>query len=176
VSADGRERGAHAVRLEPYSAEDIALTEALECDPEVMRGLGGPVPKDEIPAIHRRRLAAVAGGEWWFKVVPDPPGPIAGTIGIWETDWNGSPIHEIGWMLLPAFHGRGIGSAALEAILARARSDPRFERIHAFPATSNAASNALCRKFGFVHLGECDGGYRNRPLRCNHWELGLAPA
>jgi RimJ/RimL family protein N-acetyltransferase len=76
-------------------------------------------------------------------------------------------------MLLAAFHGRGLASAALALLLERARRESRFEQLHAWPGVSNAASNALCRKFGFELVGEEDGGYRDARLRVNHWVLTL---
>jgi RimJ/RimL family protein N-acetyltransferase len=144
----------------------------METDPVVMAELGGPVPREEIPALHRRRLDGAATHPWWLVVVTDD-GESAGTIGIWETQHDGSVIHETGWMLLAAFHGRGLASAALGLLLERARAEPRFEQLHAFPRVSNPASNALCRKFGFELLGEEDGGYRDATLRVNHWVLTL---
>jgi RimJ/RimL family protein N-acetyltransferase len=162
------------VELLDYTDADLPLTEALECDPVVMGELGGPIPKEEIPKVHRRRLDSTAKGDWWFKIVPDSSGTAAGAIGIWPTKWRGREIYEAGWMLLPEFQGKGLASEALELLLRRVRSDPRFDSVHAFPSVSNAPSNALCRKFGFTLLEECDGGYAGRTLRCNHWELVLA--
>jgi RimJ/RimL family protein N-acetyltransferase len=163
------------VELQVYTDADMALTEEIECDPEMMRELGGPLDEEKVPELHRKRLAGIASGDtWWFKIVPDPPGPAAGTIGIWETGPSGNEIHEIGWMVLPGFQGRGIASRALDMILSRARSDPRYEKVHAFPAVSNAPSNALCRKFGFSKVGERDFEFRGSTLRCNHWELDVS--
>ena len=82
-------------------------------------------------------------------------------------------VHETGWMLARRFHGRGLASAALALLLERARAEPRFERLHAWPGVTNPASNALCRKFDFELLGEEDGGYRAAKLRVNHWVLDL---
>jgi RimJ/RimL family protein N-acetyltransferase len=161
------------IRLVPYADEYRALTEALECDPETMRELGGPVDPADIPRVHRMRVETVARGEWYFVIVPDPPGLPAGTIGIWKSKFREQPIHEIGWMVLPEFQGRGIATDALRMIVERARSDPRFDRIHAFPAISNAPSNALCRRAGFTHTEECDVRFRDRPLRVNHWMLDV---
>ncbi len=141
----------------------------------VMSELGGPVPREEIPALHRRRVDGVANDPWWFVIVTQHD-ESAGEIGIWETEHDGSVVHETGWMLLAAFHGRGLATAALGLLLDRARAEPRFEQLHAFPGVSNPASNALCRKFGFELLGEEDGGYRDAKLRVNHWVLTLRQA
>jgi len=135
-----------------------------------MRELGGPVARSELARIHRRRL----DDPWWFKIVPEPSGPAAGTIGIWETEHQGSQIHETGWMVLPEFQRRGIASAALALLIERARAEQRFGAMHAFPAVTNAPSNALCRKYGFSLLEEAEFEFRGHPLRCNHWVLELA--
>jgi RimJ/RimL family protein N-acetyltransferase len=144
----------------------------METDPEVMRELGGPVPREEIPALHKRRLEGVATDPWWFVIVTDDEAS-AGEIGIWATEHDGATVHETGWMLAREFHGRGLASAALAQLLERARAEPRFEQIHAWPGVTNPASNALCRKFGFRLLGEEEGSYRNAILRVNHWVLNL---
>jgi len=146
----------------------------METDPEVMSELGGPVPREEIPALHKRRLDGIATDPWWFVIVTDDEEP-AGAIGIWETEHDGAMVHETGWMLARRFHGRGLASAALAELLDRARGEPRFRQIHAWPGVTNPASNALCRKFGFELTGEEDGAYRGAILRVNHWVLDLRP-
>lgn len=155
------------MELLPYEDADFALTEALETDPDVMRELGGPTDRGRLPEVHQRRL----GDPWWFRIVPVPSGPAAGTIGIWEKELDGATIHETGWMVLPEFQGRGIATAALGLLIRRVRDEPRFESMHAFPPVTNAPSNALCRKFEFSLLGQRDFVYAGRTLRCNHWML-----
>jgi RimJ/RimL family protein N-acetyltransferase len=162
------------VELLPYTDEHLPLTEALELDPEVMRELGGPADRGGLLQAHRRRVETVAQGDWWFVIVPDESTAPAGTIGIWDSTWQDSPIHEVGWMVLPAFQGRGIASGALSLLLERARSEPRFERVDAFPGVTNGPSNALCRKFGFSHTEESEVEFRGRPLKVNHWELDVS--
>ena len=146
----------------------------METDPAVMAELGGAVPRDEIPAMHRRRLEHTAADPWWFVIVTDEE-ESAGTIGIWETEHDGAVVHETGWMLLAVFHGRGLASAALRQLLDRARAVARFEQLHAWPGVTNGASNALCRKFGFELLGEEEGAYRDARFPVNHWVLTLRP-
>jgi RimJ/RimL family protein N-acetyltransferase len=160
------------MELVRYRDADLALTEALETDPVVMRELGGPVDPERLPVVHARRV----GEPWYFTIVPEPPGPAVGTIGIWETQHDGATLHETGWMVLPAFQGRGIASRALGMLIERARPAAEIPSMHAFPPVSNAPSNALCRKFHFTLLGERSFVYAGRTLHCNHWMLDLAAA
>ncbi len=161
------------MELIPYTADDIELTRALESDPAVMLELGGPHDADEIEAAHRRRLDAVAGGNWWLKIIPEPGGEAVGTIGIWESEAGGKNVHEVGWMVLPAHQGKGIASRALELLIARAREDGRYTQLHAYPGETNARSNALCRRFGFTMVEQLEVDYAGRDLKVNHWQLEL---
>lgn len=158
----------------PYGDEHLALTEALELDPRTMRELGGPADPADLPRVHRTRVELAATGGLYFAIVPEPDGQPAGTIGIWESTLQDPPVHEVGWMVLPEFQGRGIATEALAALVERARSDRRYDRIHAFPGVSNAPSNALCRRAGFIHVEESEVRFRDRPLRVNHWELDVS--
>ncbi len=163
------------MELIPYGEGDLWLTEALELDPDVMSELGGPRPKEELPGVHEMRIAAkIDGDDWWFKIVPGPGDEAAGTIGIWPSEFQGAEVYETGWMVLPAYQGRGIASEALSMLLDRARGAGLFGSIHAYPGATNGASNALCRKFGFELLGESEVEFRDQPLRVNHWVLVLA--
>jgi RimJ/RimL family protein N-acetyltransferase len=158
------------MRLVRYRDGDFPLTEALETDPVVMRELGGPIEHSRLPEIHQRRLK----DPWWLTIVLDPSEPPVGTIGIWAKELGGVTIHETGWMVLPAFQGRGIATAALGLLIDQVRDEPAFASMHAFPPITNAPSNALCRKFGFASLGQRDFIYAGRTLQCNHWVLPTA--
>jgi RimJ/RimL family protein N-acetyltransferase len=160
------------VELVPYGDEHRPLTEELETDPEVMRELGGPISAERFADVHERRVAGVGARElWYFVIVAEPGGPGVGTIGVWEKELDGSIVHETGWMVLPAYQGRGFASEALAMLIERVRADGRYPSMHAFPPVTNAPSNALCRKFGFELVGERDFVYAGRTLRCNHWAL-----
>jgi len=161
------------MELATYTDADVALTEALECDPAVMAELGGPIPREDIPRIHAKRLAAIANGYWWFKIVPENGGPAVGTIGVWKGEYKGAEIYETGWLIRTEFQGRGIASAAARLIVNRARGERRFGFIHAFPGATNGASNAICRKAGFERLEECEVDYAARILKCVHWRADV---
>jgi len=162
-----------AVALVPGTPEDEWLTVALETDPDVMSELGGPWTVDEARATHHRRIAGSRDNAFWsFTVRPTADGQVGepvGTIGVWDSEWEGEPISETGWMTLSGHQGKGYASAALAAILERERAERRWGDIHAFPGASNAPSNALCRKFGFELVGGGDADYAGRHFPVNHW-------
>lgn len=157
------------MQLVRYQEADFALSEALETDPEVMRELGGPTDRERLRQVHPRRV----DDPWYFTIVPDASGPTVGTIGVWEKELDGVVIHETGWMVLPAYQGRGIATRALAMLIERAREASAFPSMHAFPPVSNAPSNALCRKFDFTLLRQRAFVYAGRTLQCNHWMLDL---
>lgn len=157
------------MELVPYTDADLWLTHDLETDERVMAELGGPWPEEAIPRIHQRRLDSIAAGTWGFTLVPSPGERAVGFLGLFGSEFRGEAISEVGWSVLPEHQGRGYASAGLALLLERAREDGRWGPIHAFPGTTNAPSNALCRKFGFRLLGEETVDYGGRELRCNHW-------
>lgn len=163
------------MELRNLTLEDLELYERINTDPAMMAELGGPVPREGLPEKLRRDVADVeADRVWVLKIIPDEEaGTPAGTVAVWDHEWNGQTITEIGWMVLPAYQGRGVGSEAVRSTLERALATGRWQILHAFPATTNAASNAMCRKMGFSLVEECDYEFRGRPLRCNHWRLDL---
>lgn len=170
--ASGSTDYAAPVNLRPYGEGDAALTVALETDPVVKRHLGGVLTPDGAAAVHRERMAGIARGDRFWVV--EAPGP-AGVVGIWATPWDGGILAEIGWMLLPGFHGRGLGRQAAAVVL-HLHGDGEQRALHAFPATDNPASNAICRSLGFHRVDDVDLDYAGRPLRCAHWVTGVRSA
>jgi RimJ/RimL family protein N-acetyltransferase len=77
-------------------------------------------------------------------------------------------------MVLPEFQGRGLAKRAVRMLLELARDDGRWGLVHAFPATSNAPSNGICRSLGFRFAGERDVTFADRVLRSNHWVINPA--
>jgi len=162
------------ITLRDYAQDDFWLTEALESDPEVMKDLGGPTPKEQILQKHNKRLkGALEGKVWWFVIIPEKSARPVGTIGIWDSEINGVPAAEMGWMILPAWQGRGIATTAGRLVLERARREKRWGSVHAVPCAGNPASNAVCRKLGFSLVGEVVTGYNGPPSRHNDWVIEL---
>jgi RimJ/RimL family protein N-acetyltransferase len=163
------------MQLLNLTTDDLALYESMNCDPRMMAHLGGPLPKESMPQKLLRDVETIKSGTAWiFKVIPDGnDGQPAGSVCIWEHAEGVEQISEIGWMILPQFQGRGLGSKAVRAILDKAQAERRWDVIHAFPATGNGASNAICRKLGFTLIEERDLEWSGRKLHCNHWRIDL---
>ena len=149
--------------LRPYTNDDLWLSLELETDPVAMAELGGSRPEEAIRAVHPTRV----GGDWSFVI--EENGEALGSIFVWEADG----VHEIGWMVLPRAHGRGVATQALRVLLGRVRADGGFTELHAFPGASNVASNRLCATAGFEDRGDEVIGFADTVLPCRHWVLDV---
>jgi RimJ/RimL family protein N-acetyltransferase len=159
------------VRLEPWGTGDLALLRQCVGDPAMMEHVGGPEGEEKIA---ERQARYEVPGSKQYKIVDDAAGEGVGWVGYWERDWQGNEVYEIGWAVIPAFQGRGIASAAtLDAVaIARAERTRRF--MHAYPSVENGASNAVCRKAGFVLQGPYEFEYPEGHLMlCNDWRIEL---
>ena len=178
------EGGGHAlaekerrVRLRDVEMGDIDAYMRMQCDPVMMAELGGPLPREGVEDKVARDVSAAAADSDWIKmIVPDEAAPdvVAGNVVLWSHDEGSEPVSEIGWMVLPEFQGRGLGKQAVRMLLKLARDDGRWGLVHAFPATSNAPSNGICRSLGFRFAGERDVTFAGRVLRSNHWVINPA--
>jgi len=165
------------MRLVPITAEDEDLTVRLECDAQLMRYIGGSRPEADVRATHKRRLDLMEKGEArMYKIVADDSGEVLGTIGIWKIDWKSPQAYEMGWIVLPEHQGKGVATQAAGLIISQARSDPEVHSVHAFPAVTNPASNAVARKIGMQNQGEFDNEGFAGVLRCNDWRIDLRSA
>ncbi|MEU3656000.1 GNAT family N-acetyltransferase [Streptomyces sp. NPDC032161] len=160
------------MQLRNVTPDDVDAYIRMQCDPEMMADLGGPLPREGIEDKVLRDARKAADDLAWLKmIIPDPTEPdvVAGTVNLWSHDTDDGPVSEIGWMVLPGFQRRGLGKRAVRALLEQARDQDRWGLVHAFPATGNAASNGICRSVGFRFLSETDMTFAGRVLRTNHW-------
>jgi RimJ/RimL family protein N-acetyltransferase len=163
------------MELRPLTREDRRLYERIYTDPRMWAELGGVLEQD-MAAKLERDIASVEADRHWVLVIVTEDGTAAGTVALWDHEWEGETIDEVGWMVLPEHQGRGLASAGVAEALRRADEAARWRVLHAFPATTNAPSNALCRKHGFALRGPIDYAYRERTLRVNHWVRDTAAA
>jgi RimJ/RimL family protein N-acetyltransferase len=162
------------VRLRDVEPGDVDAYVRMRCDPVMTAELGGPQPREGIEEKVQRDVGEAAADTAWIKmIVPDDvaPGEVAGSVVLWAHDEDGKPMSEMGWMVLPEFQGRGLGKRAVRALLELARDDGRWGLVHAFPATTNAPSNGICRSAGFKFAGEKETTFAGRVFRTSHWVI-----
>ncbi|WP_406422892.1 GNAT family N-acetyltransferase [Streptomyces sp. NBC_00873] len=160
------------MQLRDVQLDDVDAYVRMRCDPAMMADLGGPLPYEGMEDKVRRDVRSTESGTQWIKMIvldERDPAALAGTVTLWSHSDDGEQISEIGWMVLPEFQGRGVGKRAVRALLELARDDDRWGLVHAFPATTNAPSNGICRSLGFQFLEERDVTFADRVLQTNHW-------
>ncbi|MFE7707078.1 GNAT family N-acetyltransferase [Streptomyces sp. NPDC057486] len=171
---------ASPVRIEPWSDGDLELLRRVNA-PELMDHLGGPESEEQLMVRHGRYVEMSAdrtgrGRMFRITLADGGGGEAVGTIGFWERTWQGQEVYETGWAVLTGHQGRGIATAATRAVVEQARAERKHRYLHAYPSVDNGASNAVCRRVGFVLIGECDFEYPpGHALLTNDWRLDLTP-
>jgi RimJ/RimL family protein N-acetyltransferase len=161
------------LRLRDVEFGDVDAYVRMRCDPVMTAELGGPLPREGIEAKVARDVREAAADTAWIKmIIPDEAASavVAGSVVLWSHE-DGEHISEIGWMVLPEFQGRGIGTTAVRSLLLLARDDGRWGLVHAFPAITNGPSNGICRSVGFRFAGEQDLMYAGQVMRTSHWVI-----
>ncbi len=143
------------MRLVDYTDADLDFSIAIETDPVVMAELGGPRPIEAIERVHPKRLITDPADGIWQKIVTDG-GEDAGQIGVWRSEHDGAELWEVGWMLLAEFHGRGLGSEALAALL------DRYERRAPMAPSTPSPASATGRRTGFVASSASSSSVRSK--------------
>jgi RimJ/RimL family protein N-acetyltransferase len=80
---------------------------------------------------------------------------------------------EIGYAVVRSCWGRGYATAAVRAIVERARLIPDIKRIVAASPLDRPASGRVLEKVGFTVVGEADDEHDGVPMRVSRWELVL---
>jgi RimJ/RimL family protein N-acetyltransferase len=167
--------GGAGVTLRPWGPDDLSLL-VRHNTPQMMRHLGGPETVQRLTERHEKYLRLNATGEahMFAILAAGEPEPV-GEIGYWQTEWEGRPTWDAGWMVATGYQRRGYAGAALAALLRDAAGrDPERHLVYADPLVGNEASNRLCARLGFVLRGERDVEHRpGNLIRVNVWVFDL---
>ncbi len=161
------------VELRPWSEGDFFVLERINA-PEQMRHLGRPESEEQLRVRHARYLADATPGRTRMFTI-NCQGQACGSIGFWERVWLEQTVYETGWQVFTEFQGKGVAKAAAASLIAVLRAERVHRYLHAFPAPDNHASNAICRRLGFEHLGDLDFEYpKGHRMISSNWRLDLA--
>lgn len=165
----------YQIGLRAWAEDDYWLLPRTVGDPAMTTFLGGPESDEKMRSRHEKYLAMNGSetGQMLVIVAGKDQTPV-GTHGFWEKDWQNEIVSETGWFVLPGFQRRGIATQATKLIIDRLKVSHKHRFLHAYPASENVPSNAICHKLGFSLRGEVDFEYpKGHWLRCNDWQLDL---
>jgi RimJ/RimL family protein N-acetyltransferase len=164
------------VEIRPWSENDLSLLERLLGDPVMTEHLGGPESLEKIKERHQRycKLSASGKGYMFVIVLKSDQTPV-GSVGYWESEWQGQTVWEAGWSVLPEFQGQGFGAEGTRVAAEHAKGEGKYRFMHAFPSVENGPSNGICRKAGFTLAGPFEGEYpKGHFMLCNDWYIDLS--
>ncbi|WP_394152258.1 GNAT family N-acetyltransferase [Vibrio maritimus] len=128
---------------------DFDLFKRLQTEPKVIELCFDKPSEEEIQARFEERLPTwVKGSEEWLCLVisiKQTNEPV-GVTGFKVTD----DCAEVGYLLLPEFHERGIGTESLEALIKWAERDLDLNKFSAIVTKGNRGSERVLEKCGFV--------------------------
>lgn len=165
-----------SISIRPYSSGDRWVLERTLGEPSQMVHLNGPESPEQIQKRHEIFLDMSANQRSGCMYTILVGGSAAGSVGYWETDWEGEKAWETGWFVLPEFQSRGIATEAVRLMIQDMGRLSGHRYLLAFPSVSNAPSNAIARKLGFELAKEIDVEYPAKSgkfLRSNVWRLKL---
>lgn len=162
--------------LRPLAASDAArYVAAFAEDPDLGRLLGLEDDPDE-PSIRERASRALEradAGRVVELVVADPATDVLlGSVILHSFAWEHRRC-EVGFWLVPAARGRGLGSRAVARTVAWARVELGLLRVEMTTTPENPAVPALARRLGFEHEGVLRGRNVERGARVDVVFFGL---
>jgi len=137
-------------QLTPEDDEKIFL---LRSDKEINKYLDRPIAKiiEDARQFISKINTSFAKNEsiYWAVSLKDNP-KLIGTVCLWNISADGSNA-EIGFELLPEFHGRGIMQEVLPAVIKFGFETMKINSISGEVDPLNMKSIKLMKKFGFIY-------------------------
>ncbi|MBW1655868.1 GNAT family N-acetyltransferase [Flavobacterium quisquiliarum] len=147
--------------LNRITEEDVNEIFALRSNPEIMRYIPRPLAKNTDDALEHIRIIKETietnkGINWAIRLKDDSK--LFGFIGFYRLQPENYRA-EIGYMILPEFHGKGFVPEAVKRLVKYGFEDLKLHSIEAVIDPENYASEKVLQKCGFVkeaHFKESD--------------------
>lgn len=141
--------------LRRISNDDVADLFEIRSNPIVMQFIDRPIAITHDDALNLIKVFdetyAKHNGVTWAITFKDDK-KLIGTIGFWQMDKPNFRA-EIGYILNPNFHRKGIMDEAMKAIIDFGFKRLQLHSIEAITKPTNTASNEILLKNGFVQEG-----------------------
>ncbi|HEY4325839.1 MAG TPA: GNAT family N-acetyltransferase [Mucilaginibacter sp.] len=135
------------LRLRKLVLSDAAQLELLRSDERVNRYLDRPASTSYAEAVQFVNKILAADSYYWVINLKNET-KLIGTVCFWNLDYENSVV-EIGYELLPEFHGKGIMMEALPAVIAYNLDHLQFDTIIATTHSENIPSIKLLENNDF---------------------------
>jgi RimJ/RimL family protein N-acetyltransferase len=122
---------------------DIDAWAEFLADPDAVRLIHVPEPHDRATSARllRRTIERADGAKAMYAVDVRDTGETAGFVGFSPRELDWGPELELGWLLLPRFHGHGYATEAARIVRSLVP-----ERVISLIRVENAASVNVARK------------------------------
>jgi len=155
------------LRLRPFRGSDLKVLHALYGDVDNLR-YWGVSPSPGLAATRRMlrwHLAFRPRHYVMWALEEAKKRKVVGMINYHRRDLREQRV-DVGWLLLPAFHGKGYMAEAGRALLRHLFDDLGVHKVEAVIRPENKPSAALARRLGFRLEG---GPIRDRWSVSGHW-------
>lgn len=138
--------------LREITKEDVAEVFALRSNPETMQYIPRPLVTNLEEAMNhilmiQEKIATGEGINWAITLKPN--NKLLGIIGHYRIQWHNFRS-EIGYMLLPEAHGKGIATEAIQLVCDYGFSHLKMHSLEGVIDPENNASARVLEKNGFV--------------------------
>jgi len=137
--------------LRQLVATDVAALVTLRCNEIVNKYLDRPKSttlEDAIQFINKITAGITNGQSLYWVIGLKENNELIGTICLWNIDTANENM-EIGYELLPSFHGKNIMQEAIQAVIDFGFNTIQLKSISAFTAVGNIASKKLLERNSF---------------------------
>ena len=139
------------LRFDVWSEDKLPLAEALWCDAEVTRFIGGPFTREQVQARVAREMAnfAAHGVQYW-PIFKRESGEHAGCCGLRPYDLD-ARVFALGFHLLPQHWGKGYAREASLAVIEHAFTSLDASKLFAGHHPQNERSRKTLVALGFEY-------------------------
>ncbi|SPH22931.1 hypothetical protein ASD8599_03678 [Ascidiaceihabitans donghaensis] len=140
--------------LTPFRPAHEDALFAMNSDPQVMRYLGPEQSRDDVRASIARQKERWAkhGFGWWSVFLKDTDTQIGAACLQHLAHDEANPL-EIGWRLMPQFHGKGYATEAGQAAMDFGFGAAGQDYICAVADVPNEASQNVMKRLGMRYVG-----------------------
>lgn len=142
------------LHLTPYAPAHTDALFAMNSDPEIMRYLGDPQTRDQtIEGIARVQDRWNRLGYGWWSIFLKDTDTLIGAACLQNLAHVESAPLEIGWRLMPAYHGHGYATEAGQAAMDFGFEHVGVDYICAVASPENIASQNVMKRLGMSYVG-----------------------